>query len=103
MPPQPPTLPVTLQVPEGVDARSCVVLVDGEHYPTAVADAITTLRQAGWDVRAAALVGGGEKLREEPDYGVPHLTGDSPADALRAALAAAGAEAGSPVSSVLDL
>lgn len=80
-----------------------MVLVDGEHYPTAVADAIADLVDAGWEVRAAALVGGGEKLRDEPDYGVPHRTAPAdeptPAGALRAALALAGPA----VTSVIDL
>ncbi|MBC7462482.1 MAG: hypothetical protein H7287_14080, partial [Thermoleophilia bacterium] len=65
---------------------------DGEHYPTAVADAIAELIAAGWLVRGAALVGGGEKLRGTPEYGVPHVTAPehdpSPAGALRAALEA---------------
>lgn len=74
------------------DERDCIVLVDGEHYPAAVSDAISDLQKTGWNVRGAALVGGGEKLRETPDYGVPHVTAPatdaSPAGALRAALAA---------------
>ena len=96
-------LPTSMLPPADEARRRCVVLVDGEHYPTAVADAITDLVDAGWDVAAAALVGGGEKLRSEPDYGVPHAgvpAGDpTPAGALRAALAMAGPE----VSAVLDL
>ncbi len=72
----------------------CVVLVDGEHYPTAVADAIADLRAEGWNVLGAALIGGGEKLRDTPDYGVPHVTpppGDpTPGGALRAVIAMAG-------------
>ena len=85
------------------EAGRCVVLVDGEHYPTAVADAIGDLRAAGWDVATAALVGGGEKLRGIPDYGVPHVgppAGDpTPVGALRAALALAGPA----VTAVIDL
>lgn len=84
-------LPTPLLPPTDPAARSCVVLVDGEHYPTAVADAILTLVDAGWDVRRAVLVGGGEKLRGAPQYGVPHVTAPphdaTPAGALRAALA----------------
>jgi cyclic 2,3-diphosphoglycerate synthetase len=87
-------LPVTMRIRAGGPDAVCVVLVDGEHYPTAVADAIADLAAEGWDVRAAALVGGGEKLRGEPEYGVPHLTAPAddptPAGALRAALAFAG-------------
>ena len=50
------------------------MLVDGEHYPSAVADAIADMQSEGWSVLGAALVGGGEKLRDEPTYGVPHVT-----------------------------
>ena len=45
-----------------------VVLVDGEHYPPVVRDALAEL---SYDVVAAVLVGGTEKLRGDPDYGVP--------------------------------
>ncbi|MCW2920338.1 MAG: cyclic 2,3-diphosphoglycerate-synthetase [Thermoleophilia bacterium] len=98
------TLPATLRLTiPGMDTPRCVVLVDGEHYPTAVADAIADLRAEGWDVLGAALVGGGEKLRDTPDYGVPHVTpppGDpTPGGALRAAVAMAGPTVGF----VLDL
>ncbi|MCB0877402.1 MAG: hypothetical protein KDC46_00270 [Thermoleophilia bacterium] len=88
-----PRLPVPFRLPAG-ESRPCVVVVDGEHYPAAVADAIRELQTEGWDVRAAALVGGGEKLRSEPDYGVPHVTppagDDTPGGALRAAISLAG-------------
>ncbi len=98
------TLPATLRLTvPGLDSPRCIVLVDGEHYPTAVADAIGDLRTEGWDVLGAALVGGGEKLRDTPDYGVPHVTpppGDpTPGGALRAAVAMAGPSVGF----VLDL
>ncbi len=59
-----------------------VVLVDGEHYPQVSRDVIDALRDAGWHIEGAILVGGGEKLRETPDYGVPCVTGDSPLDAV---------------------
>jgi cyclic 2,3-diphosphoglycerate synthetase len=64
------------------------VLVDGEHYPTAVADAVGRIVALGWDVRAAVLVGGTEKLREDvPVYGVPLAPrGSGPVDALARAL-----------------
>lgn len=93
------TLPATLRLTvPGLDTPRCVVLVDGEHYPTAVADAIADLKVEGWDVLGAALVGGGEKLRDTPDYGVPHVTpppGDpTPGGALRAAVAMAGPTVG---------
>jgi cyclic 2,3-diphosphoglycerate synthetase len=90
---EPAPLPAPFRLVDGA-APVCVVLVDGEHYPTAVADAIADLRAAGWDVRGAALVGGGEKLRATPEYGVAHVTapaGDpTPGGALRAAVAMAG-------------
>jgi cyclic 2,3-diphosphoglycerate synthetase len=45
-----------------------VAVVDGEHYPPVVEDA---LRGLPYEVVAAVLVGGTEKLRGEPEYGVP--------------------------------
>ena len=45
-----------------------LAVVDGEHYPPVVRDA---LAEVSYEVVAAVLVGGGEKLRETPDYGVP--------------------------------
>lgn len=96
-------LPPALRPPTDGTSTRCVVLVDGEHYPTAVADAIADLRRAGWDVAAAALVGGTEKLRSIPDYGVPHAAPPdhdaTPAGALLAALELAGA----PLHAVVDL
>jgi cyclic 2,3-diphosphoglycerate synthase len=65
-----------------------VVIVDGEHYPPVVRDA---LAEVPHDVVAAVLVGGTEKLRDTPDYGVP----------LAASLEAAVAEHAPDV--VLDL
>jgi cyclic 2,3-diphosphoglycerate synthetase len=45
-----------------------LVLIDGEHYPPVVRDAIAALP---YDVVAAVLVGGTEKIRGGEDYGVP--------------------------------
>ncbi|HXG75178.1 MAG TPA: 2,3-diphosphoglycerate synthetase [Gaiellaceae bacterium] len=45
-----------------------LALVDGEHYPPVVRDALAGVP---YEVVAAVLVGGGEKLRGEPEYGVP--------------------------------
>ncbi len=45
-----------------------IVLVDGEHYPPVVRDALGEL---GHEVVAVVLVGGTEKLRGVPEYGVP--------------------------------
>ena len=47
-----------------------IALVDGEHYPPVVKDAIAELP---YEVVAAVRVGGSEKLRGEADYGVPLL------------------------------
>jgi cyclic 2,3-diphosphoglycerate synthase len=59
-----------------------LVLVDGEHYPAVVRAAIE--RRPG--VVGAALLGGVEKLSGEPDYGVPHVGGATPAEAVLAAI-----------------
>ncbi len=45
-----------------------LVLIDGEHYAPVVRDALASLP---YDVVAALLVGGTEKLRGAEDYGVP--------------------------------
>ncbi len=45
-----------------------VALIDGEHYPSVVRDA---LRELPYEVAAAVMVGGTEKLRGEEEYGVP--------------------------------
>jgi cyclic 2,3-diphosphoglycerate synthetase len=45
-----------------------VALIDGEHYAPVVRDALASLP---YDVVAALLVGGTEKLRGGEDYGVP--------------------------------
>jgi cyclic 2,3-diphosphoglycerate synthetase len=45
-----------------------IVLIDGEHYPPVVQDAIGAVPH---DVVAAVLVGGTEKIRGGEDYGVP--------------------------------
>ncbi len=44
-----------------------VVIVDGEHYPPVVRDALGEL---AYEVVAAVLAGGTEKLRGPADYGV---------------------------------
>ncbi len=45
-----------------------LALVDGEHYPDVVVDTIAALPH---EVAGAVLLGGTEKLRGAPDYGVP--------------------------------
>ena len=49
-----------------------LALIDGEHYPSTVRDALAELP---YDFVGAVMVGGTEKLRGEADYGVP-LYGD---------------------------
>jgi cyclic 2,3-diphosphoglycerate synthetase len=51
--------------------RRAVVVIDGEHYPPVVRDAIAQLRH---EVIGAWLAGGTEKLRGDAVYGVPLLT-----------------------------
>lgn len=53
------------------DVRA-VALIDGEHYAPVVRDA---LAEVPYDVVAAVLVGGTEKLRDGADYGVPLAAG----------------------------
>ena len=56
-----------------------VALVDGEHYPAVVRDALTAL---SYDWVGVILVGGTEKLRESPDYGVPLVDGFAGAEVV---------------------
>jgi cyclic 2,3-diphosphoglycerate synthetase len=56
-----------------------VALVDGEHYPEVVRDALAALPYV-WV--GAILVGGGEKLRGEADYGVPLVDGFAGAEVV---------------------
>jgi cyclic 2,3-diphosphoglycerate synthase len=75
-------------------------LIDGEHYPSVTRDAVALAGDRGYDVVAALLVGGMEKLRpdEAPDVGVDVLRFDAEASqAVGAALAAVGPDV------VLDL
>jgi cyclic 2,3-diphosphoglycerate synthase len=51
--------------------RRAVAVIDGEHYPAVVRDALEELPDL---VVAAVLVGGIEKLRGGEDYGVPLAT-----------------------------
>ena len=45
-----------------------VAIVDGEHYPDVVRAALTELP---YEFVGVILIGGTEKLRGTPDYGVP--------------------------------
>jgi cyclic 2,3-diphosphoglycerate synthetase len=56
-----------------------VALVDGEHYPEVVRDALAALPYA-WI--GAILVGGGEKLRGDLDYGLPLVDGFAGAEVV---------------------
>jgi cyclic 2,3-diphosphoglycerate synthetase len=49
-----------------------VAIVDGEHYPEVVRDALAELP---YEFVAVRFVGGTEKLRGAPDYGVPVVEG----------------------------
>ena len=63
-------------------------LIDGEHYPPVVLDAMRSVREAlGAEGVAAAFLGGTEKLRENTDYGVPLVTDRDPISAVEMALA----------------
>ena len=62
-------------------------LIDGEHYPPVVLDAMQSVRESlDAEGVAAAFLGGTEKLREGTDYGVPLVTGEDPASAVEQAL-----------------
>jgi cyclic 2,3-diphosphoglycerate synthetase len=54
-----------------------VAIVDGEHYPDVVRAALAELP---YEFVGVMLVGGNEKLRGEPDYGVPMVTGPGDAE-----------------------
>ena len=66
-----------------------LALVDGEHYPQVTRWGIEVARSRGYDVVAAVLMGGAEKLAagEIPDLGVPVRTSEGDrAGALAAAI-----------------
>jgi cyclic 2,3-diphosphoglycerate synthetase len=63
-------------------------LIDGEHYPPVVIDAMQSVRQSlRADGVAAAFLGGTEKIREGTDYGVPLVEDTDPVSAVAKALA----------------
>jgi cyclic 2,3-diphosphoglycerate synthetase len=74
----------------------CLAIIDGEHYPPVVAAALTELSDAGYQITAALLVGGTEKLPADGISqlaGIPVISGvDDPRAALDAALGETGAE-----------
>lgn len=62
-------------------------LIDGEHYPPVVLDAMERVRQdRGVEGVAAAFLGGTEKLKEGTDYGVPLVKDVSAVAAVEKAL-----------------
>ena len=62
-------------------------LIDGEHYPPVVLDAMQSVRDSlGAEGVAAAFLGGTEKLKEGTDYGVPLVTDTDPVSAVERAL-----------------
>ena len=62
-------------------------LIDGEHYPPVVLDAMQSVREAlGAEGVAAAFLGGTEKLKEGTDYGVPLVADKDPVSAVGKAL-----------------
>lgn len=64
-----------------------VVLVDGEHYPPVILDALDAARARGYAPVAAVMLGGGEKLRAGLELGeLPIVRGDGQAEALADAI-----------------
>lgn len=62
-------------------------LIDGEHYPPVVLEAMQRVREdLGVQGVAAAFLGGTEKLKEGTDYGVPLVKAASPVQAVEKAL-----------------
>ena len=64
-------------------------MIDGEHYPPVVLDAMRSVEKTlGVRGVAAAFLGGTEKLKEGTDYGVPLVKAEDPASAVAKALEA---------------
>jgi cyclic 2,3-diphosphoglycerate synthetase len=62
-------------------------LIDGEHYPPVVLDAMKSVEESlGLEGVAAAFLGGTEKLKEGTDYGVPLVKAKDPVSAVERAL-----------------
>ena len=63
-------------------------LIDGEHYPPVVVDAMQIVqRSLRAEGVAAAFLGGTEKIRDGSDYGVPLVEDTDPVSAVEKALA----------------
>src|ERR687896_783780 len=62
-------------------------LIDGEHYPPVVVDAMQSVHQSlRAEGVAAAFLGGTEKIRDGSDYGVPLVEDTDPVSAVEKAL-----------------
>ena len=62
-------------------------LIDGEHYPPVVLDAMQSVRDSlGAEGVAAAFLGGTEKLKEGTDYGLPLVAEKDPVSSVERAL-----------------
>ena len=62
-------------------------LIDGEHYPPVVLDAMQSVRDSlEAEGVAAAFLGGTEKLKEGTDYGLPLVVDKDPVSAVESAL-----------------
>jgi cyclic 2,3-diphosphoglycerate synthetase len=62
-------------------------LIDGEHYPPVVLDAMRSVEESmGAEGVAAAFLGGTEKIKGGTDYGVPLVRDGDPVSAVRRAL-----------------
>ena len=62
-------------------------LIDGEHYPPVVLDAMRSVQNSlGAEGVAAAFLGGTEKIKAGTDYGVPLVRGADPVSAVELAL-----------------
>jgi cyclic 2,3-diphosphoglycerate synthase len=63
-------------------------LIDGEHYPPVVVDAMQSVQQSlQAEGVAAAFLGGTEKIKDGTDYGVPLVEDTDPISAVQKALA----------------
>lgn len=69
-------------------------LIDGEHYPPVVLDAIRSVEASrGMEGVAAAFLGGTEKIKSGADYGLPLVSDKDPVSAVKKALAEYSVEA----------
>lgn len=69
-------------------------LIDGEHYPPVVIEAMRSIEESwGAEGVAAAFLGGTEKIGAESEYGLPLVRAGDPISAVRDALAAYEVEA----------